>query len=319
MKSCLIWVLLSSGAFHSLAQNTTANHSTAEVASGFVLGPEDQITIRGADIEEIADKPFQVGEDGLIALPMVGVIKAGGLSVREFEEALEAKLGEVIRHPQVSVTVTSYGSWPVSILGSVNNAGVHQLKGSKTLTEALSIAGGLRSDAGYKIKIVRSNECNAKPMPNAHRDISGDFSVAEINLTDILNAKNPEDNVRICPHDVITVPRAEMVYVVGEVEKSGGFVLNDNESLSVLRALALAGGLRTAAAPSKAKVIRQLAGGTKTEVPVDLKKVLSGDAPDLPLKADEILFIPVNVPKMAGLRAAEAAINIGTGVAIWRH
>jgi polysaccharide biosynthesis/export protein len=287
--------------------------------SSFVLGPNDQFTIRGVELEEIGDKAFQVGQDGLVTLPLIGTMKAGGLSVREFEAALTTKLSEFIRHPQVSVTVTEYGSQPVSILGSVNNAGVHQLRGSKTLTEALSLAGGLRPDAGYRIKIVRTSQWGTIPLPNVRRDLSGNFSVAEINLKDILDAKNPEENIRICPYDVITVPRAQMIYVVGEVEKSGGFVLNENESLSVLQAVALAGGLRAGAAPKRAKVIQAADGGTKTEIPVDVKKILSGSAQDLPLRADDILFIPLNGPKMAGLRAAEAVITIGTGVVIWRH
>jgi len=287
--------------------------------SSFVLGPDDQITIRGVEIEEIAEKPFQVGQDGLITLPLVGVMKAGGMSLRDFEAALTTRLSEIIRHPAVSVTVTGYGSQPVSILGSVNNAGIHQLKGPKTLTEVLSLAGGLRPDAGYRIKIVRMSQWGTIPLPSVRRELSGDFSVAEVNLKDILDAKNPEENIRICPHDVITVPRAQMIYVVGEVEKSGGFVLNENESFSVLQALALAGGLRVAAAPKKAKLIQPAEGGKKTEVAVDVARILSGRAQDLPLKADDILFIPLNGPKMAGMRAAEAAINIGSGIAIWRH
>jgi len=289
-------------------------------ASSYVLGPDDQIVIHGIDIDEIAEKPVQVGQDGQISLPLLGTIRVGGCTVRELEAALRLKLSAIIRSPQVSITVTEFRSQPVSVLGAVNNAGVHQLRGSKTLTEVLSMAGGVRQDAGYRVNVVRKAEWGKIPLSNAHSVESGKYSVAEINLKHILAASSPDDNIRICPEDVITVPRGELVYVVGEVTKPGGFVLNDNESVTVLQALALAGGLRAGASPKAARVLRPIDGGKrKTEVAVDLKKILSGRSPDTPLKADDILFVPVNVPKLAGLRAAEAAINIGTGLVIWRQ
>lgn len=299
-----------------------ASGETAPTVAGssYVLGADDQLTIRGVDIDEFADKPVQVGQDGLITLPLVGTLKAGGMTVRDFEIELRQKLGTVIKNPQVSVTVTDYRSQPVSVLGAVNTAGVHQLKGYKTLTEVLSLAGGVRQDAGYRIKIVRRSEYGMIPLAGAHRDESGNFSVAEVNLKDVLDAKNPDENIIICPRDVITVPRAEMVYVIGEVTKSGGFVLNDNESVSILQALALAGGLKATAAPKRARVLRPSPDGkTKTELAVDVNRILEGRAHDVPLKSDDVLFVPVNGPKMAGLRAAEAAINIGTGIVIWRR
>jgi polysaccharide export outer membrane protein len=283
-----------------------------------VLGPDDQITIRGVGIEEIADKPAQIGRDGLVTLPMVGSLTAGGLTVRQFEAALTAKLSEFIRNPQISVMVTEYRSQPVSVLGAVNKAGVHQLQGSKTLTEVLSLADGIRPDAGYRIRIVRRSEWGAIPLPDAHPDETGHFSIGEVNLKDVLAAKKPEENIRICPYDVITVPTAELVYVIGQVNKAGGFVLNENESVSVLQALALAGGLSGSAAPKKARIIRPAAGGeAKVELPVDVSRILTGQAADMPLKADDILFIPLNAPKQVAIRAVEAAINIGTGVAIY--
>ena len=216
----------------------------AEDRSSYVLGPDDQIVINGVEMDEFAGKTLQIGRDGLITVPMLGTIKAGGITVREFESALRTKLRVVVRDPIVSVTVTEPRSQPISVLGSVNNAGVHQLRGEKSLTEAIALAGGIRQDAGYKIKIVRQEEWGRFDLKSAHSEEGARFSVAEVNLKDVLDAAIPKENIRIMPHDVITVPRGEMVYVVGEVMKAGGFVLNDNESMSVLQALALAGGYR---------------------------------------------------------------------------
>src|SRR5581483_231818 len=147
-------------------------------ASSYVLGPDDQIVIHGIDIDEIAEKPVQVGQDGQISLPLLGTIRVGGCTVRELEAALRLKLSAIIRSPQVSITVTEFRSQPVSVLGAVNNAGVHQLRGSKTLTEVLSMAGGVRQDAGYRVNVVRKAEWGKIPLSNAHSVESGKYSVA---------------------------------------------------------------------------------------------------------------------------------------------
>src|SRR5205085_10140100 len=123
------------------------------------------------------------------------------------------------------------------------------------------------------------------------------------------------------PRDVITVPQAEVVYVMGEVKKPGAFTLHEDEKISLLQALSLAEGLSRTAAPKSAKILR--ASGAKaaerTEISVDLQRVLAGRAGDDMLQPSDILFIPNNVPKSAAMRGLEAAISIGTGFAIYRR
>jgi polysaccharide export outer membrane protein len=299
------------------AQEPGTKHTVSE--PGYILGPDDQFVIHGVEIDEIAEKPVQVGQDGNVSLPLVGSIQAAGMTVREFQDALMAKLSRLIQKPLVSITVTEFRSQPVSVLGAVNNAGIQQLRGVKTLTEVLSMAGGVRTDAGYRINVVRKVEWGTIPLPNAHLDESGMFSVAEINLKDILDATSPQENIRVLPEDVITVPRAQLVYVIGKVPKSGGFVLNEHESMTVLQALSLAGGLDTTASAKNAKLLRPVDGGkSRIEVPVNLAKILAGKMPDTPMKAEDILFIPNSVSKSAGMRAAEMVLQAGTGLIIWR-
>jgi polysaccharide export outer membrane protein len=109
------------------------------------------------------------------------------------------------------------------------------------------------------------------------------------------------------------------VYVIGQVEHAGGFVLRERQSVSVLEALSLAGGLGPAASPKNARILRPSPdGATRTEIAVDLKKILTGRAKDVPLEAQDILLVPLNAPKRAMIRAAEAAVQVGTGVAIYR-
>jgi polysaccharide export outer membrane protein len=206
------------------------------------------------------------------------------------------------------------------VIGAVKNPGVHQLQGHKTLVEVLSLAGGLDAAAGPKVKITRRLEWGHIPLKNAVADPTGQFAVAEVSLKAILDAKNPEENIVMRPNDVVSVPRAEMVYVGGQVLKAGGFVLNERETISVLQALTLAGGLDRAASPQHARILRSVRPGEeRAEMAVDLRKIMEGRATDIPLRPEDILFVPASVPKKAAIRALEAAIQMGTGAVIWRR
>jgi polysaccharide export outer membrane protein len=294
--------------------------SPEEVRSTYLLGPEDQITIRAMDAEEISDRPVRIDMNGYVRLPLVGRVRAAGLTVEQLEAELAARLKTYVQQPEVAVTITEFRSQPVSVIGAVKNPGVHQLQGRKTLVEMLSLAGGLSAEAGHSVKITRRREWGPIPLRGAAADASGQFSVAEVSLKSIMEARNPEENVLIRPHDVISVPRAEMVYVIGQVQRAGGFVLNERETISVLQALSLAGGLGHAASPQKSRILRHSAGGSgRLEIAVDLKKILAGKGSDIPLAPEDILFIPASTPKRAAIRAAEAAVQVGTGIAIWRR
>jgi polysaccharide export outer membrane protein len=299
------------------AQSLTAD---AAPAPAYVLGAGDVVTIRALDADEISDKPIRLGANGFITLPLVGRVRAGGLTTEQLEAALAMRLKPLIRNPEVSVSVVEQRSQPVSIIGAVSAPGVQQLQGRKTLVEMLSLAGGVRQDAGHAIMITRRVQWGPIPVPGAALDPTGRFSTAEVNLKEILEARNPAGNIQIMPDDVISVPRAEMVYVIGEVKKSGGFTIGERESLSVLQALALAEGLNMTAAPQNARILRVDASAPKrTEISVDLRRILAGKENDVRLEPDDILFIPGSKSKNVAIRSLEAAVQIGTGIAIYRR
>jgi len=265
------------------------------------------------------NKPVRIDGEGDIAVPLAGSVHVAGMTVQQTEQELNKALSKYIRHPQVVVNVAEVRSQPVSVLGAVNSPGVHQVQGHKTVLEMLALAGGIRQDAGYSIRITRQLEWGCISLPGAQLDASGKFSVAEVNLRKIMDAKTPEENIQIFPHDVISVPKAEMVYVIGEVHRSGGFVLGEHKSISVLQALSLAEGLNTGADPRHAKILRlKPEADQRVEVAVDVKDALNGKKPDMPLQGEDILFIPGSTGKKAALRGLEAAIQTGTGLAIWR-
>jgi polysaccharide export outer membrane protein len=312
----------SNGATAVSSADTTLSPSVAKntlpTSPGYVLGTDDSISIHAFPVEEIPATPITVGADGLISLPLVGRVQAGGVTVRQLENEIATKLDRYIQHPSVTITVTEYRSQPVSILGEVNNAGVHQLRGPTTLLQTMSMAGGLKQDAGYRIKIVRPVESGPIPLPGAAQDQAGKYTIAELNIKDVLEARRPEDNIPILANDVITVPRAEMVYVVGEVNKSGAFILTEKQTMSVLQALSQAGGLKNTALAGKCRILRPQTGSSdKKEISVNIGRIFKGAEPDVPLYPDDVLFVPNNTTKSLGFKTLDTLFNIGTGVAIW--
>ena len=291
-----------------------------EYRSTYVLGPDDQVTIHVLDIDEIGRAPLRIDSDGNMRVPYVGRVHAEGLTVDQLQSELTTKLKTYMHNPDVTVTMAEFRSQPVSVLGAVKTPGVHQLQGRKTLVEILSLAGGLDPAAGPSIKISRRVEWGRIPLSSAWDDPTGQFSVAQVSVKAILEARSPEENILICPHDVISVPRADMVYVAGQVMKAGGFILNERESMSVLEALSLAGGADRLAATQHSRILRRTPDGQdRTEIPVDLRRILQGKARDVAMIPDDILFVPDNVPKRGVIRALEAALQTGTGVIIWRR
>jgi polysaccharide export outer membrane protein len=285
----------------------------------YVLGPDDQVTIHVVEADEINGKAYRVDEKGDLDLPLIGSLHAAGFTVHQVETRVAEKLRVYMLDPQVTVFLSEMRSQPVSVIGAVNMPGVHQLQGHKTLIEMLSMAGGLRQDAGYRIKLTRHIEWGRIPLKEATIDPTGQFSVAEVSLKGLMEASNPEDNVAILPNDVITVPVAEMIYVVGDVKKSGGFVLGERNHVTVLQALAMAEGLGQAAKSNEARILRVDPGSeARTEVTVDIKKILAGRATDVAMRSNDILFVPTDGLKRLGTRTLESMFAIGSGMAIYR-
>jgi len=290
-----------------------------QTRSTYLLGPDDQLEISGPELTDSANKPVRIDSQGDVQVPLVGRMHVAGMTVQDVEQKLDNALSTYIRDPQVVVNVTEVRSAPVSIMGAVNTPGVHQVQGHKTLLEMLASAGGLRQDAGYSVRITRSLEWGCIPLPGAKLDPSGQYNVAELDLKKIMEAKDPADNIQILPHDVISVPKAEMVFVTGDVKRSGGFVLGEHQSISVLQALSMAEGLGPAADSHHAKILRLRPDqDQREELPVDIKSIFAGKKPDVSMQAEDILFVPDSTGKKAALRAIEAAVQTGTGLAIWR-
>jgi polysaccharide export outer membrane protein len=234
---------------------------------------------------------------------MVGPIKVGGLPVKTAENAVAKKLSEggYFNDPQVSIFTKEYATQGVSVLGEVQKPGIYPLLGPHSLLNVISAAGGTTPKAGATVTIT-------------HPDAPSKPDLAKLNYAP--DGKPTGNDVPVYPGDVVLVSRAGIVYVVGAVRLPSGFVM-DKPEITVLQALAMAQGTDPNAALNSATLIRRTGDGPK-QIPVPLKKILAATSPDLPLQPDDILFIPTSTTKVIGKKTLETALQVATGVAIYR-
>lgn len=243
---------------------------------------------------------------------------------RKIQEVLEAN--GLVSHPEVTVTVKEKKSKPVTIMGAVAHPTVYQADRPMTLIEILAAAGGIAPDAGDSVIVTRQvQEAVAEPdAASPESDNSAPVppplsTTITVNLSQILETGDMSSNIPILPGDVITVPHAGIVYVLGAVQKPGGFVVsNDRAQLTALKVLSLAGGLSRVAKTDRAVIVRRDPGGQQHEVEVDLKKVMKFEAEDVQLRPSDILFVPTSGAKQALSKTAEISLALGTGVLLYR-
>jgi len=284
----------------------------------YVLGPNDEIVILSVVAEEIANKPTRITTSGDLNLPMVGRIHAAGMTLDQLEAEVSERLKTYYREPDLAINITQFKSQPVSVIGYVGAPGVIQLEGKKTLIEVISQAGGLKPDAGSIVKITRQSEWGAIPLPSAKTE--GDHSVAEVGVHGIETGTSPEENIQILPNDIITVPRADIVYVMGEVKKPGGFALVEKgRNISLIEVVARADGVTPTAALKQTKIIRPVPGSERVEISVNLGDVLKGKSKDILLQPNDILYVPNSYAKGAFRRTLDSVVNTATAVAIYRY
>jgi polysaccharide export outer membrane protein len=296
----------------------TAVVGNDDVSPEYVLGTGDRLTVFVPDLDELGDKTYRVNGEGDVTLPLAGHIHAAGLTVTALEKQVALHLATVIKDPNVVITIAEFRSHSVSVLGAVDKPGVHQIEDGKRLFEVISLAGGLRPDAGNTINITRDRKWGEIPLPGVKDDVTGRFSVASVGVKSILNATDPSSNIPILPGDVISVSKAEVVYVVGSIVKPGGYPVGQNDRLSVLQVLSLAEGLQRTAAPSQAMVLRTVPGAAERQrIAINIKQLISGKGNDMPLQPDDILFVPDSKSKTVTMRTMDTMINLATGMAIY--
>ncbi len=287
-------------------------HRHAQLAIG------DVISIRVLDLDEITEHPIRIDDNGAIELPVAGRLVAAGKTSTQLEAEIRERLRSFLNNPSVTVTVTEFREEPVAVAGEVVSPGIKQVHGPKNLMEVLAEAGGLKPDAGPTVRITRLRTEGPLPLPDTHIDATGMYVVGEIRIRPILAGENPAENINILPHDLVTVPAAELIYVLGEVAKPGAYELSAAR-MSVLDALALAGGSAHNASSSRARVLRAVAGHSgRMEFQVNLDRILAGKAQEFELQPQDIFYLPTNKAKVVSTRALEAMIGTGSSIAVFR-
>jgi len=239
---------------------TIAAH--AQSAADYVIGAQDVLTIQVFDQADLGGK-YTVETDGTFSFPLIGRVKAGGMTLRGFETELRQKLADgYFKNPQVTVGVETYRSQRVFVMGEVRQPGPVSLTGGMTLIEALARAGSTLPTASGEVAIVRAPGADGPVLPDDKA-----VDVVRASIKD-LESGALQQNVALRDGDTIFVPRAESIYVFGQVKNPGAYALVQRDT-TVLQALSLAGGVTENGAMNRVKVIRIL-NGEKREVKVKL-------------------------------------------------
>jgi len=284
------------------ASETASPQSPRLLANSNVkLGIGDLIEVSVFGVPELSAKT-RIGGSGDLYLPLIDYVHVAGLTIDEAQEMIQKRLedGGFVRGPHVSIFVDESASQAITMVGEVNRPGAYPAIGERHLFDLISASGGLTEKAGRIITIEHHGDPGNK---------------VELQLSSNNLAEDTKDNVDIYPGDLIIVSRAGVVYVVGDVQHPSGFLVSEDTAISVLKALALAGGGTRTSALNKTRILRQTPNGIQ-EIPVSLKKILYAKAPDVALVKGDILFIPGSAAKAAAYRTAEAAVALSTTLAV---
>jgi polysaccharide biosynthesis/export protein len=225
----------------------------------YTVGSQDVLTITVYDQADLSGK-FKVEADGTFSFPLVGRVKASGLTLHTIENDLKTRLADgYIKNPQVTVAIETFQSQRIFILGEVRAPGPYVLTGDMTIIEGLARAGSVTPAAADEILIVRP-PAGKRAGPVLPEQAGGDTTVIRINIRD-LQEGNLSKNVLLKDGDTIVVPKAQGVYVFGQVKAPGAYAME--KGTTVLQALSLAGGVTDRGSTGRVKIVRTMDGKKK--------------------------------------------------------
>ena len=303
----LLCPLTLASAFPLFSQNVASLHPAVDNAPSsngsthaLQISSGDLLDVNVFDTVELSGK-LRVDESGTITLPLGGDLVVSGLTAEMAGHAIERRLLEkdILKDPHVSVTVLEYATQGVTVLGEVKNPGVYPLLGSHGLLDLISAAGGATPNAGKAVTVTHRSDPDHPVIVSVESKPGSTVAY----------------NVDVYPGDTIMVSHAGIVYVVGDVGKPGGFLIENNDRLTVLQAIALAQGTNRTASLNHTKLIRKT-GATREELSVPLKKILANNSPDQLLADGDILFVPTSGPQNAW-RDVESILPAAASAAVY--
>jgi polysaccharide export outer membrane protein len=292
---------------NAAVSSATQVAQTIPSSEGAATHPTSSLRLEAGDLVEVAvynvaelTTKARVSSKGEVYLPLIDYVHVAGLTAEEAEGLIQKRLsdGGFVKNPHVTLFVDQYASQGASILGEVARPGVYPVPGQQRLFDLISAAGGFTDKAGRSITVTHRDQPDKPITVPLSRNVND----------------NPESNIAILPGDTIIVRKADLVYVVGDVGRPSGFLM-DSGHLTVLQAIALAGGTTRTANLGGTRIIHRGVGGL-SETPVELKKILRAKAPDVTMQADDILFVPTSATKVFAGRAMEAAMQAATAASI---
>ena len=263
-----------------------------------ILGPGDLVEILVFGVPELTQRS-RIDNDGKLHLALVGDIAVTGMSAEWLREQITEKLvsGHFVKKPQVQLFIEEYSGQLAYITGEVNRPGAYSLLRSHRLSDLVAVAGGYTPKAGKTITITHNGDTKNPVLV----DLAG---------------KNAEDNPEIEPGDQVNVGLTGIVYVLGNVTRPGGFLLDRRTTLSFIQALALAEGPTSTGSMTKALLIHS-AQPNSAPVPVNLKAILKARASDFQLQAGDIIWVGDSATRNLGRLAIETALATASGVAVY--
>jgi polysaccharide export outer membrane protein len=247
----------------------------------YKIGAQDLLDISVFGLDDL-NRTVRVSEDGTITLPLLGEIKVGGLTKTGLEKKLSGLLEEKYLHnPQVTVFIREHQSTRVSVLGAVRNPGLYDLLGRETLMQIISQAGGLTTEAGDEIIIMRQRE-------------DGMSNSLKISIDDLFVKGDATLNVPLQPSDIINVPidKTVFVYVMGQVRNPGVLEVKRSNIPTLLQAIAQAGGFSERASKGRVLIKRRDEKGREIKIKVNVKSIIKRRKKDIQLLENDVIFVP---------------------------
>lgn len=284
-------------ATNSQASALSSSHLRANSSVKLAIGDLVEVNVFG--VPELASKT-RISSSGDIYLPLIDYVHVADLTLDEAQELIQKRLedGGFVRSPHVTIFMDESASQAITVVGEVVHPGPYPAIGERRLYDLISVAGGLTEKAGRAVTIEHRDDPEHKVVLQVSNNL----------------AENTESNVEVQPGDTIIVSRAGIVYVVGDVARPSGFIIEDN-SITVLKALALAGGSTRTSSLNKTRILRQSPTGIQ-EIRIPLKKILYAKAPDVPLTKGDVLFVPGSAAKATAYRSADVAVALSSGLAL---
>lgn len=297
------WMPISTSAQSSATG--TENEGPAQQSSQaptITIGPGDLLNVDVFDTPELSGTT-RVNQNGEANLTVIGSIRLAGLTAnqaaRKVEEELRAR-GLMI-DPHVSVSIAEYASQGATLMGEIKSPGIFPTLGRRKLLDMIALGGGPTTMAGKTATIIHRDD-PAHPI--------------DIALAPNAKSLSAQENPVILPGDTIVIAKAGIVYILGSVNKPGGFLIDNNEHISMMEAMTLAGGWTATAATSQVRLIRKVPEG-REEIRLDMKHVAYGKEADLKVADGDIVFVPSSFGKTLGYRGLEAVISAAQSVAVY--